>query len=287
MAQKLYLVCFILVLAGMRCRPSTEEITLPFERDKMVLTGFLSPAEPINIGVFALQPPLSQRTNEPIKNAVVVCIEEDTPVETLRYDEVQKRYVSTDNFTPKAGKRYSVKVSAPDYQTAQSEPEQVLPLPDFRRIQLIDTVIDGIKTARIELESTMPLGPYLTEWAFLPGTLPNQTYLFSLKGDFICLNQENYSGANLNIKSLTCKTPPIYTLTFDGQYYPPAALKANAVAVSVGTASKAFFEYHTSFQAQLSNGSPLFSSAGPIKSNVRNGYGLVAAHSVRRFEFRF
>jgi Domain of unknown function (DUF4249) len=289
MKQKIYLssVSTLLALIVMGCKPSTDEIELPVELDKMVLNGFFSPAEPFSLSVVSLQYPLSSVPNEPIKTAVIELLEEGILVETLQYDDRQKRYISPKNFIPAEGKRYAVKASAPGYQTAQSEPDRVLPLPDFRRIRLVDTVINDIKTARIELVNTNPLQPYLTEFAFLPGTISGQRYTFKLQGDFTCLNQEGYSGVGMNIKSLLCKSTPMLILFFDGQSYDPVALKTKAVMVSVGFASKAFYDYHTTYQSQALSGGSIFSSPSSITSNVRGGYGLVAAHSIRRLELQF
>ena len=87
-------------------RPNNQ---IPF----LVMNGYLNPDSAWNIGVSQSIPMGNKTANDKEGDAVVKVFEKDIPIETLRYNEVSKRYTGTGK--PLAGKEYKITIEKNGY----------------------------------------------------------------------------------------------------------------------------------------------------------------------------
>lgn len=87
-------------------RPKNQ---IPF----LVMNGYLNPDSAWNIGVSQSIPMGKKAANDKVDDAVVKVSEKDIPIETLQYNEVNKRYIGTGK--PLVGKAYTITIEKNGY----------------------------------------------------------------------------------------------------------------------------------------------------------------------------
>lgn len=108
------------------CNEKILNENLPFEGQKLVVEGFLTPTEPIEISVYQTLPPTGDLIDDRyVENATVQLFENAVLVETLTHDE-EGIYYSPRDFRPQFGKSYHIEVVADNFPKVVSETE-ILP----------------------------------------------------------------------------------------------------------------------------------------------------------------
>jgi hypothetical protein len=120
-----YLLLFICFVS---CEKALN-VTLPYEGNKFVIFGELSPESVVSIQIERTFPPTGEVTfsNSYLNSIKVVLIEDSQEVDELKRVDNSTIFYSAKLYKPKVGKTYKVRVEAPDFLTAESEPVLIPP----------------------------------------------------------------------------------------------------------------------------------------------------------------
>lgn len=120
-------IIFKILIISTLCFSCEKElnIELPYNGNKLVIFGVLSPDKIVSIKLSKTIPPTGlNEFGKGIDNATVKFFEDGKIVEILKYTS-KGEYVSTNNFMPKIGKKYHVEVKAEGFPDVSSEPETI------------------------------------------------------------------------------------------------------------------------------------------------------------------
>jgi hypothetical protein len=120
---------YIVWFAGLLLTSCEKELgyDLPYEGDRFVVYGVLSPDEIVSVQITKTYPPTGKYLFEDIDYATVALYEDSIFVENLRH-QGKGVYVSASKRKPETGKSYFVRVTAEGFPEAVTRPEKI-PVP--------------------------------------------------------------------------------------------------------------------------------------------------------------
>ena len=125
----IFLLSFLILLG---CKERGISLKLPYEGDKLVLFGQVNAADTVQLEVQKTYPPTGTSTYiDGVANATVSLFDEGGFLEKLSYHS-KGIYKSGSGLKWQAGRRYKIKVEAPDFPPASTELEMMPPAPVVR-----------------------------------------------------------------------------------------------------------------------------------------------------------
>lgn len=278
----IYLIISSILLVMSACEKEAEDIELPQVDPKLVVYGYLSPADSLieieitkSVPVFGN---VSGNIFDPVTDATVQISSEGKTV-ILPYSSVSQSYVilNTASFSIQEGKSYSLDVKAPGNFNVTSKTT----VPTTRSSQI-----------RIDIDSTIRNSDGFSEKAYRIVTrwndIPNETNFYEASvGTFfndsrnddnlfnICSLYESDKDQDGQELSLSCT----YT-SFVDPNFPGSSLDGR---VTLNNVDLAYYRYHES----LSNyeGDNPFSEPARIYSNIEGGLGCFGSYTGQNIDF--
>lgn len=270
-------------------------VTLPYEGNKFVIFGEFSQQDVIKVQVERTFPPTGEVTfsNDYLNTVKVTLIEDNQVIEVLKRVENSTTFLSTQLYKPKVGRIYQIRVEAPDFVTAESEP-QLIPLP-----LKISSFAFADKEVSSPLNQKTPTKLLVIEFE-KPST--NGTY-------FVAEINALYKGKMMFTNIISDMTIPefgspcAYTFNsrrqiFNGDCFNKETNKLNFFVELEGTAEvlpdnferrtieglniklSSTSRFYLDFYSNLSPTEGIFKafeSSRPTVTNIKNGYGAVLA----------
>lgn len=114
-------LCFVMLILFTACERALE-MDLPYEGDKLVINGILSPQRVVSVAISRTDPPTgkSHYGDRHVREAKVVLFEDDEMLEELTYDSAGV-YASPTGFMPEAGRAYRIEAAFAGMPEAVSE----------------------------------------------------------------------------------------------------------------------------------------------------------------------
>jgi Domain of unknown function (DUF4249) len=127
MTQK---IGYLLILICCISCEKVLNVTLPYEGNKFVIFGELSPQNVVSVQVERTFPPTGEVTfnNDYLSTTKVTLIEDNKEIEILKRIGISTIFSSEGLYKPKLGKAYKVRVEAAGFITAESKPN-IIPAP--------------------------------------------------------------------------------------------------------------------------------------------------------------
>lgn len=253
---------YLLVLLFPSCEMTKElDYDTIYERDKIIVHGFISPQNGVELMVKKSVSPNMVLSDDKISDAVVALCEDGTELFLLnRLDDYL--FKSDDDFNPAFGKIYSVTVRANSFDETSSA-EQVI---------VATVVIDSLQLISEENTNYKNLVVSFTNKAQNDGAFYLKIYYCSNGTiDSSYLGYEFFNPYGLIDNVVVGRNSierPLY-----GQF--------DSLIVELYTLSPDLVEFLKSFQNyDFSKEDPFFEQTYPVFSNIENGYGLFASYSV-------
>ncbi|WP_019991224.1 DUF4249 domain-containing protein [Rudanella lutea] len=266
---------------------------LPYDGDKLVLYGVLSPDSVVSLRVSRTYPPTGRYNyGRWVTNARVQLYEDSLLVEELSH-LANGRYVSPSNFTPQPGRSYYFTVSSSGMPDSYSLPEQVperIKIGQYAFAEPIEAQVNAGVTAR-KLDCRFTDSPATTDY-----------YAVRLsgysRGFFVAINSfgldrpDEYgdgcgfrSAGQLNEYNLSdvCFSGQPTTVRvgveLEGPVQPGGLRgKLDQLRVSLIRANRGYFEYNRTFNAN-EGFLQAFQPPQVRYSNVKGGYGIILSYS--------
>lgn len=286
-----YLLLFI-------CFASCEKVlnvTLPYEGNKFVIFGELSPESIVSIQVERTFPPTGDVTfsNSYLNSTQVVLIEDGQEVDELKRMGSSTMFSSTKLYKPKVGKTYKVRVEAPEFSTAESE-SVIIPPP-------ITITNFGFAEREVfsPLNQQIPTKLLSINFEALPSTA---TYFVA---EIIGLHNQKTTSANV-ISDMTIPdfgSPCAFTFTsqkqiFNGECFNKEQNTINffielegateistnqfqqkeidAVSINLSSTNKFYFDFYSKLRP-TEGIFKAFETSRATVTNIKNGYGAILA----------
>lgn len=258
----------------------------PYEGDKIVINGYLSPNEGAQIKITHSINPVGKYLLSDsliVKNAVATIYENGVKLIDLRY-QGKGFYGLPDSPQIElfAGNKYKLVVQTELYGDAESEeitlPEQA-EINDFKFEEIGDSYGSGSGNGLFSFSISEP-SEKESCFAIRVVTKDDESLYFGhyprIEGEIFFESCETYVGS-MNIYSNECGfTNQVHQYNFDlkyseswqvSHYYQP-------LTISIGTVSRDLYEYAKSY-SQLAGMEFGFSEPPILKSNITGGYGLL------------
>lgn len=288
--MKVILIVWVGMLTLMGC---TKELgfDLPYEGDRLVLYGILSPDSVATLLVSRTYPPTGRYLyGRWVTSATVRLYEDSVFIDELRHQK-DGRYVST--FKPKAGKSYHYTVFSSEYGEAVSQPERIpnpLAIQSYEFSESIAALVNPGKPAR-KLICHFTDDPTTTDFyalqlaGFQQGS-PVALNSFGLDrpddyGDGCGfksqgqLNQYNLSDVCFSGQSTAARVG----VELEGPVQPSGRnVEVDKLTLTLVRSNRGYYEYQRTFNA--SEGFlQAFQPPQVRYSNVKGGYGIILAYS--------
>jgi hypothetical protein len=278
-----YFICILFCLAIASC-DLVVDIDVPFEKKQLVVNCDFNPEEVWSSYISLNKHILDTLEHARVTNAFVVVYENDQPIDTLVHVENGK--YESDFGKPFAGKTYSIRVQAENYETAtaQSLIPNVTPIDNVT----VTEPVRGSMDYRTEIEV-----------AFSDNLYENNFYQIKVFSRFDRLGEDFQVEPSLQIVETIVDDPSenievtdwrtgvlLKDAFFNGKKrvlsmktrYPGGS---NFI-VELRTLSKDYYDYYITRSLQeASNGDPL-SQPINVYSNIENGFGIFAGYAVSK-----
>lgn len=283
---------FLLFLSVLLAGCSTPfEVEIPSEDPRLVVTSLFAADSAFTLNVRESEP-LLQDAPPGVGNvttATVTIFEDGVEVGRAPYVQSRLRYVS--DIRPRAGRTYRVRVEAPGFETAEAEDTVPLPRPFAATVTRGPEPTGGRdRLDDVTLRFADPAGPdYYAVYGLAERRFPNRpdaTQFFPL-----LFQSADPVLADGDLEALISESdPPFYLRAF----FSDRPFDGAEVAVQIqarrdrngtdggvevtdrlrlATLSETYYRYQ---RARAQGGTP-FDDAVRVPSNVRGGYGIVAA----------
>ncbi len=290
--MKCLVLCLFFLLGLLACTKDLG-VDLPYEGDRLVVYGVLSPDSVATLRVSQTYPTTGRYLyGRWVSTAVVRLYEAGVLVEQLRHQS-DGRYVSTGNFKPMSGKVYHYTVSNAGFPDLQSLPERVPEPIRIDRYQFDESIPAALNPG-------VPARKLICQ--FTDAEQPNDYYTVQLLGyntgqrvavnsfgldrpdefEDGCgfrsngqMNQYNLSDICFNGQTTMVRVG----VELEGTIQPRGPNgKVDKVVLTLRRANRGYFEYNRTFNAN--EGFLLAFQPPQVRySNVRGGYGIILAYS--------
>lgn len=287
--KKDYYLCFLLLLSA--CTRDLD-YSPPYEGDKLVVNGCISPTEGVSVKITHSINPVGTyyyRDSLIVKDASVVLFIDNEKVTELKYSG--KGFYSLpdhSNIGLYENRKYKLAVNSPSYGQVETEEICIPPKPVYDNFTIEKNGYLNINNDECGLLSFSILSPTASDAYFYIETLTNNQNVY-----FYPYNQkegEKYFGNceknvnNILVYSNECgysNQLHKYLIPLEQEYYDTPV---NSEEIRMGTISKEFYEYAKSYN-DMSGIEYGFAEPALLKSNVKGGYGLVYASNLITFSF--
>lgn len=302
-----FLVSITLLLAcekEIAYRPNNQ---IPF----LVMNGYLNPDSTWNIGVSQSIPMGKKIANDKVGDAVVKVFEKDLPIETLQYNEVNKRYIGTGK--PLAGKEYKITIEKNGYLPIEAT-SIIEPSPMVLNVSIVKDSLSrdrAFATIRFSDQSGVKNFYRLVvanedeyekrpPWAINSPNSPASGWVGNTYIDYslgIRSNDPNLTWNNQSSSASVFDDVPnnifnifnddlidgkTYSLTFSYSlsHYPEAK---NNTVIYLQSITKELYMYLKSLSAQYYFGDDPLLEPIQVYSNVKNGGGILGSYNASKF----
>lgn len=301
--MKRKILFLFVVLACLSCE-KVLNVTLPYEGNKFVIYGELSPQNVISVQIERTYPPTGEVefTMDYLNETQVILLEDSKEIETLKRIANTTIFTSAKQFKPKEGKSYQIRVKAPNFFTALSEPQTIPPPVQIKRAGFVDKVVFSplnertpTKFLEIEFEKPSTKGIYLVSELVAqyqgmntssniisdmtipefgnPCIYPYSSRRKIFNGD--CFTKErNILNFFVELKG-TAETLP-------NQYQ---EVTVDAVSIKLSSSNK----FYLDFYSQLSPTEGIFKAfetARKTVTNIKDGYGAILVKNEATFIYK-
>lgn len=280
MKKNFWLIGSFLMLAFTACETELDDSSIKY-RPRLVVNSFVNSDDYFSVHVSKTIAMSDTAYPDPIETATVV-VNDGVQDHTLTYNLGLSKYLA--NFKPVAGKQYTVRVSATDFNTAEGTMTLPNKLSSPKSTWVDQTGFDenGFETGTLTCYIADPrdernyyeinlyrFDDFTQEWLIMA---PNTTDPF--------LNQ-NASKTDLGGYLIDDRTFNGGNRKFDFITSYGSAGSAYKYLVEVRSLSDEYYRYLQSL-ANYRKSSGLFSDPTPIYSNITNGRGICAGASIQR-----
>lgn len=297
-----YILIFFSVILS-TCE-SDYQLDIPDNGRKIVINGFLSTDETISVQVFESKFILDSINYKPLKNPIVQLWIDDQYVEDLhcRYSRSLFSYYKIDSMSyissrkPVPERTYSIKVLYPGLPEAVAS----VKMPETVPIDKIDTVLMASRIDKLYsicfndpgeesnyyflkfFVTGLGLAPFscdttinISERDFTPEFLYNEKFIFSDK---------LFDGKNAEVKFLIPSVIGdlifnIPTWAYDCSHIVINKTVSRKMYIKLYSCSEEFYLYYKSYRTTIERGDDIFYEPVKVYSNVKNGYGILAAYN--------
>ena len=269
------------------------DVEYPFEGDRFVMYTTLDSDEVIQVKLDKTYPPTGKVEFEYgfLKETVVTLYENGVLIDTLKRVNTSF-FQSTKRTKPTIGSYYSIKAEAPDFLSAISEDELLLPKVEIAEISVDDRKVPSplnpdtpAHVVRIKLKSIPKNVAYIEfnltgKFNDIATSANVSSPIYSNDIDNPCVVQvrNDYLFKSDCIKEgqeIVFLVESMGTLQiFQPGFYPTGPDTVNNIDVEINTVNQSYFDFHTNFFQE--NG--LFAALEGINAtvtNVKNGYGAI------------
>ncbi|RIV18786.1 DUF4249 domain-containing protein [Fibrisoma montanum] len=289
----IYRVLSLLLLTGAFSCTKDLGVDLPYEGNRLILYGVLSPDSVVTLRVGHSYPPTGRSVfDDGIQTAEVHLYEDSILVDKLAH-QGEGFYVSTTSFKPTAGKSYYYQVLATGYPQAQSKPERIPDPVKFQNYKFDEvirsTINSGFPTRKLTLsfiDDTQPDSYYAVD---LRAYLEDQVLAINTFGldrpDDVedgCgfrsageLNEYNLSDICFNGQSTIVRIG----VELQGYIQPGGRVgSADEIILSLRRTNRGYYEYKRTFNA-VEGFLQAFQPPQLRYSNIDGGYGIILVYS--------
>ncbi len=278
------LIYFITFLFLASCS-KVVDYEIPYQGDKIVLNGLLTPDSVVQVSVFRSIPVGKEIGIEKIiiSNAYVELWEDSIKIENLLHTQ-KGIYRSPSQFRPKIGKGYKIKVTAEGLSSVETEMEYIPEMPILTSANFQDSIFISTNRAVVAkmtfiITQTLKDDYYWVDFrGYKDGIVkyPNQTWV--VKNINSC-GADNYGMYASFIFSDECQSFPSFpieikteTSDYDGRF--------DSIKVSIASINKQFYDYQNVIAHQPIGGfDGTFSEGKTLPSNVKGGNGILVGYS--------
>lgn len=284
----------LILLMGCLACERILNVTLPYEGNKFVVFGELSPQQVVSVRVERTYPPTGevQFSTGYLNMTKVTLIEDNQDIEVLRRIDNSNVFISTRQFKPKVGRSYQIRVEAPDFATAISEPQNIpLPVKNLSAVFSEKIVFSPLnernptKWLEVKFEKPVGIGIYLV--AEIEGlhrdvktssnvisdrSVPEfgSPCAYSFSSSYKVFNGDCFNGSKNQLNFYVELEGTVQSSSGGG--VTGNNVRIDAVSIKLSTSN----EFNMSFYSNLSPTDGFLKAFETSKStvtNVRNGYG--------------
>ncbi len=293
-----YIIIWVGVFCLMSCRKELD-IELPFEGSKLVVESFLSPDKVITLKLNKTYPVIGKQLFvDGITNAQVDLYENNLLIETLKYQN-KGIYFSVNNTKPKTGFSYYYKIKAEGFADVESIPEKIpVELKNYQGV--FDEPLESLYTNGAARKLQITINDIKDEdnfysirvWGEYKGNVVGGSWFrlgqiedvgsfcgFTRAEDFI--SDECFKNNKITLSYAVGLNGTLQSSEINKPTY---NVKSEKIIVYFSTLSKATYRYYET----ENEGSDFFQAFNaPVKqySNIKGGYGIVAAFTQSKIEF--
>ncbi|WP_207505142.1 DUF4249 domain-containing protein [Telluribacter humicola] len=277
--------CFLAGLCFMLMGGCTKEISLdiPYEGDKLVLFGVLTPGEVVSIRIGQSVPPVGEHRFVEVSKAVVVLWENEVAVDTLAYAGTHT-YQSKKEYRPRIGKSYRITASLDALPLLSTEPVLIEAAPTLIGAGLVASENENQRILTAEFENALPGEQYYE--LRVEGVSGGQALMVSpenlnrpMGSSVPCEymrseDQYLYEGHCLGNRTITQR------LLVPNQGYNSATIKQEPVdqlRLRLRHVSKSYYRYYT--HIEIGEVERVFQEPQNRYSNVMGGYGILMSYT--------
>lgn len=285
-------ICLLLSLSLFNsCKEREITIPLPYEGDKMVIYAILSPDEIVKVLVTKTYPPTGKVLYTNVKDAEVFLYENAVMKEKLIYNE-RGYYISAENFKPKAGVSYSLKINSPNLPPVTTTEEVIPDAPDIESYQFDEKMESNLNkgrpakkffltlkdnTSNADFFSVKLYGIWnvskeqLTSFFIDQASGTDSPCFFEYSGQQI-ISDICFQGGTFQFKR-GYELDPVFVVNDDW-----VRKDLDKVEAHIRTVSKSYYEFSRSYYTSTEL-EQAFSPPYPRYSNINGGYGIFAAYN--------
>ncbi|NTW23942.1 MAG: DUF4249 domain-containing protein [Lentimicrobium sp.] len=259
----------MLILSG--CDSMISDVEVPDSDPKLVVTGFLSPADDTISIVVSKSRPLYEPTQGgenpfPVVNNAIVIISDGINSITLPFNPLNGAYQTlSEGFPIQPGSNYSLSVTTPDGYNATADctiPEGIAPDIEITGIDTINEYGTVSKRVSFRFRDLPGQGQF---YRIAAGTFYGEDYSYTYFNETGFERGEPFvSDKNREEEYFLFKTWDIYEDNSPG----------NTLYVSISITDQNYFNYHKSVNSF--EGDNPFSEPTPVFSNITGGLGIFA-----------
>ncbi len=273
-----YLYFVIIPIAFISCEKYID-MKIPDKGRKPVVNCMFYNDSVFTVQVFESRFILDESNYEPVNNAIVTIIENETTIDTLHYN--YQGYYNKLNFTAQYGKNYKIAVTY-NGQTAESYGN----IPAKQPITNIDTITIPSQNGdlfRFDIKIDDPANE--TNYYLLKIAKLNVDYYNNNMQDIWASSSdpslaEQFHGTFIIKDNLFNGKTKTFPLDIDYNNLYSSNSDSIKFYISLYSISKDFYLYAVTSQAQSNNNGSPFSEPIMVYNNIKNGYGIFAGASV-------
>jgi hypothetical protein len=280
--RKLHLLAFGLV--ALAACETIVDIEVPIEKSQIVMNSLVNPDSAWSVNLTFSENVLAKDTVRFIDNAEVTVLDHnDQVVARLQYGG--RGYYKNAESKPEAGSFYKILAFVPGYNTVEGS--TIVPTRPY--------IVDA--TSRLHLFNSKLSASYTVEFQDDPSKdnyyevfmeevlernddsihITHEYYPLYIQSDDPSINTEILDlevGLMFKDRLFNGKIIKLHLISHEGVYGPN--LISNGTRVLVRSTSKEYYEYATTLKLQFKASSDPLSQPVEVRSNIKNGLGLVA-----------